>query len=167
MKRFIQILIIFILLIIPTSCSHKNITKENFSEYFIINQRVYDKYQEKNYINDFTVQYTTTCTLSIEITPRDNIKVNKNMIVYLSVYPAKWFITTPLDYFKTDDNSEKSQYMDDNNFIHYIVHSKFNKDGTIKLDIPCKSVQTLQTNETYFSDTEWLPSAEIYDVVYN
>lgn len=167
MKKYILILCIIIFIIIPAGCNHKNITKENFSEYFNINQRVYDKYQEKNYINDFTVQYTTTCTFSIEIIPKDDIKLKSNVVVYLSVYPAKWFLATPLNYFKLDNNGNKSEYMDNNNFIHYIVHSTFNKDGIIKLDIPCKSVQTLNTSETYFSDTEWLPSAEIYDVIYN
>ncbi len=168
MKRFfIIIVIVIILLIILTGCSSKLITKENFSEYFILNQRIYDKYQEKNYIDDFTIQYTTTCTLSVEIIPKSKLKINKNAKIYLSVYPAKWFIATPLNYFKLDDNGKKSEFMDKDNFIHYIVHSKFNKDGTIKLDIPRKSVKTLQTSETYFSDTDWLPSAEIYDIIYN
>ena len=167
MKKYILIIFTIIFIIIPTGCSRKHITKENFSEYFIINQRVYDKYQEKNYINDFTTQHTTTCTLSIEIIPKSNIRANKNAVVYLSVYPAKWFIETPLNYFKLDDNGKKSEFIDKDNFIHYIVQSEFNKEGTIKLDIPCKSVKTLQTFETYFSDTGWLPSAEIYDVIYN
>ena len=166
MKRFIQILIILISLLIPTSCSNKHITKENFSEYFIINQKVLNIFQEKIYTDNFTTQYVTTCNLSIEIIPKNNIKVKKNAKIYLSVCPAKWFITTPLNYFKIDDNGNKSEFMDEDNFIHYIVHTEFNKDGTIKLDIPCKSVQTMQTNETYFSDTDWLPSAEIYDIIY-
>ena len=167
MKKFTKILIILILLLIPTSCSNEHITKENFSEYFIINQKVINMFQEKIKIDSFTTQYVTTCNLSIEIIPKNKIKVNKNAKIYLSVYPAKWFTATPLNYFKLDDDGNKSEFIDKDDFIHYIIHSEFNKDGTIKLVIPCKTIQTKQNFEKNFSDTDWLPSAEIYDVIYN
>lgn len=164
MKKIIAFILALVMCLPLCACSPESeetnkttrIFKSNFDQYFDVDVWAHD-INETTKGSGIWKEYVDTCTLTISIKPKMEMRIEGELGVEFAVGPFQWFYTSNSSYFETDADGEKIKKKRSGKNDDYIVKVNLYGDGSATINLSC-------VRESVLSNLDNLPYADIYNV---